>query len=457
METIDEQFRLGASYASGHGGSPNFHQAAYWFRKAAERGHAPSQFNLAMLYEFGHGVDRDLTASEAWYERAAKLGHQRAEARLEHIRKNLNFISSLDILQNEKTVSQEKEKLTKDIYEIPKSRKIEIATESHQYDNLGSPSTSATSTVNSTPQLDLPVFHNKFDAKPEKQPQKPRQDNTNIQHKIAYYKSENDIVPWYGWYLIVLKKYAQFSGRSSRSELFLFLFVNFLVSVALGAIFVAIDPSITAKLYFFSLCGIFMFLPTLAVEARRLHDVNMSGYFLLLQILPFVGLIVLLIIFMMEGTQGANRFGEPPTAQWLNDGKRSGKVIESHELNNNFGNTQSNKGVADNAIANSQGSLGQDYTNGRDVPKDYSEAAIWYHKAADQGNADAQYKLSALYEIGQGVTQDFVQAVKWALIAKSNGDERITQKTLESLEAPLTDLEVSEAQALAREWWDHHH
>ena len=44
------------------------------------------------------------------------------------------------------------------------------------------------------------------------------------------------------------------------------------------------------------------------------------------------------------------------------------------------------------------------------MPQDYSDAARWYRKAADQGNADAQYTLGIMYADGQGVAQDLIQA-----------------------------------------------
>ena len=52
-------------------------------------------------------------------------------------------------------------------------------------------------------------------------------------------------------------------------------------------------------------------LPSLAAGVRRLHDVDKSGWFLLLGLIPIVGL-VLLYFFVIPGTPGDNRFGAPP-------------------------------------------------------------------------------------------------------------------------------------------------
>jgi uncharacterized membrane protein YhaH (DUF805 family) len=52
----------------------------------------------------------------------------------------------------------------------------------------------------------------------------------------------------------------------------------------------------------------------LAINVKRLHDINWSGWLVLLSLVPYVGLIIPLILLFMPGTQGANRFGpEPPT------------------------------------------------------------------------------------------------------------------------------------------------
>ena len=64
---------------------------------------------------------------------------------------------------------------------------------------------------------------------------------------------------------------------------------------------------------------------------------------------------------------------------------------------------------------------GERYFLGKDLPKDYAEAAKWYRKAADRGYAPAQVMLGALLENGQGVTKDEVEAVKWFRKAADQG------------------------------------
>ena len=61
----------------------------------------------------------------------------------------------------------------------------------------------------------------------------------------------------------------------------------------------------------------------------------------------------------------------------------------------------------------SQFRLGIEYALGQNVPRDMSEALLWYRKAADQGNAVAEYKIGQLYEHGLGVPPDPAEAMRW--------------------------------------------
>jgi len=52
-----------------------------------------------------------------------------------------------------------------------------------------------------------------------------------------------------------------------------------------------------------------LFLPGLALGIRRLHDLDRNGWWILLALIPIVGLIILIIWFCTKGTEGPNRFG----------------------------------------------------------------------------------------------------------------------------------------------------
>ena len=61
-----------------------------------------------------------------------------------------------------------------------------------------------------------------------------------------------------------------------------------------------------------ALFSLAMFLPSLAAGVRRLHDLDKSGWWYLLVLIPIIGALVLLYFFVQKGTAGANRFGPPP-------------------------------------------------------------------------------------------------------------------------------------------------
>jgi len=61
-----------------------------------------------------------------------------------------------------------------------------------------------------------------------------------------------------------------------------------------------------------SLWSLVIFIPTLAVTIRRLHDQDKSGWMYLLVFVPIVGAIIVLVFMFLEGTRGPNRFGEDP-------------------------------------------------------------------------------------------------------------------------------------------------
>jgi uncharacterized membrane protein YhaH (DUF805 family) len=103
--------------------------------------------------------------------------------------------------------------------------------------------------------------------------------------------------------------YVNFSGRAARSEDW-FWIVFYLLAVVVT---LAIDTMIGFRLTL-SIFAIAVLLPTIAVQVRRLHDLDRTGWWILLHFVPLVGAIVLIIWYCMRGTEGPNRFGPDPLA-----------------------------------------------------------------------------------------------------------------------------------------------
>lgn len=116
------------------------------------------------------------------------------------------------------------------------------------------------------------------------------------------------------------RKYVTFSGRANRPEFWWFTLLVVLgasLSTTLdGAVFRPdeyLEFGIRFGLHTYwplnSLFSLLIFLPSLAVSIRRLHDTDRSGWWVLLHFIPLIGTIILIVWFCGRGTPGRNRFG----------------------------------------------------------------------------------------------------------------------------------------------------
>jgi len=122
-------------------------------------------------------------------------------------------------------------------------------------------------------------------------------------------------------FLEVVRKYADFSGRSRRKEFWMYnlflvlIYAGLFIAGALLAAVTAKGSHSAAGLVFlapFYLFCLAMFIPSLAVAVRRLHDTGKSGWFLLIGLIPFIGSIILLVFYCMDSQPGPNEFGPNP-------------------------------------------------------------------------------------------------------------------------------------------------
>ena len=110
------------------------------------------------------------------------------------------------------------------------------------------------------------------------------------------------------------KKYGTFSGRASRSEYWYFILLvsgSILLFVLLGIF--AGGPGFAQFIPLMILLYLGVFVPIISVTARRLHDINKSGWWQLIGVIPYVGIIggiVLLVWYCSDGEKKDNRFGK---------------------------------------------------------------------------------------------------------------------------------------------------
>ncbi|WP_421203235.1 DUF805 domain-containing protein [Aeromonas enteropelogenes] len=112
------------------------------------------------------------------------------------------------------------------------------------------------------------------------------------------------------WYLAVLKKYAVFSGRAHRTEYWMFVLFNLLAVLLMKTL----DKVLGSNELLGGIYSLAVLLPALAVAARRLHDTDRTGWWLLIGLIPVVGTLVLIYFLVCQGNSGPNRFGDDPKA-----------------------------------------------------------------------------------------------------------------------------------------------
>ncbi|TAH26021.1 MAG: DUF805 domain-containing protein [Cytophagales bacterium] len=119
------------------------------------------------------------------------------------------------------------------------------------------------------------------------------------------------------WYIEVLKKYSEFNGRARRQEYWMFTLVSTIITFVLMFLEYLISVPFLNSIY-----SLGVLLPSIAVGVRRLHDINKSGWFLLIPIYN-------IILLATSGDSGANSYGEDPKGGSSFDNN----ALDSHLVN----------------------------------------------------------------------------------------------------------------------------
>ncbi|TPG13247.1 DUF805 domain-containing protein [Sphingomonas oligophenolica] len=110
-----------------------------------------------------------------------------------------------------------------------------------------------------------------------------------------------------GWLTLPLKRYADFQGRSTRREFWMF----HLLPVAIVILAIMLQG---ASMVLAAIALLAMAVPLLAVQIRRFHDQDRSGWFVAINLIPYLGSLIVLVMLALPGTAGENRFGPDPKA-----------------------------------------------------------------------------------------------------------------------------------------------
>ncbi|WP_315546194.1 DUF805 domain-containing protein [Prevotella koreensis] len=124
------------------------------------------------------------------------------------------------------------------------------------------------------------------------------------------------------WFIKAFRQYADFSGRASRQEFWMFVLFNLLFAMAwafvaglLTGLFGGSFDQESRLIFMYKLIAIYYAVttvPAMAVGVRRLHDTGRSGWWMLVSLIPFVGGIWLIVLMCLDGSAGDNRYGSRP-------------------------------------------------------------------------------------------------------------------------------------------------
>jgi uncharacterized membrane protein YhaH (DUF805 family) len=107
-------------------------------------------------------------------------------------------------------------------------------------------------------------------------------------------------------YITVMQKYFAFNGRATRSEYWYFLLMNVTILISLSVL----NAIVIEIQYVLIAYNLFIVIPSISVGARRLHDIGKSGWWLLIGLIPFLGLI--LFYFFIKDSATDNEYGPNP-------------------------------------------------------------------------------------------------------------------------------------------------
>jgi uncharacterized membrane protein YhaH (DUF805 family) len=124
-------------------------------------------------------------------------------------------------------------------------------------------------------------------------------------------------------YLNVLRKYFVFRGRARRREFWMFYLFHTLISLMLIFVYIVSaffsENLINVFHYYFIFIilpyHLAMIIPYLTVSIRRLHDINCSGWYLLMLLIPYLGIFVILILNLLDGQAHENKYGPNPKGE----------------------------------------------------------------------------------------------------------------------------------------------
>jgi len=110
------------------------------------------------------------------------------------------------------------------------------------------------------------------------------------------------------WYLKVVRdNYANFNGRASRQEYWMFFLFNMIFAIVIMGIDIILGLGFLNVIY-----SLVVMIPGMAVNIRRLHDIGKSGWMVLIVLIPCIGAFWLLYLMVQDSSPLDNEYGPSP-------------------------------------------------------------------------------------------------------------------------------------------------
>ncbi len=108
------------------------------------------------------------------------------------------------------------------------------------------------------------------------------------------------------YFIDAFRKYADFSGRASRQQYWMFILIFMIIYFVLAVVDALLGMFVLAAIF-----NLVLLIPSLSIAARRLHDTGRTGWWQLIIFLPLIGIIVLLV-FLVQDSHADNDYGPNP-------------------------------------------------------------------------------------------------------------------------------------------------
>ena len=120
------------------------------------------------------------------------------------------------------------------------------------------------------------------------------------------------------YFILGIKNWNKFKGRANRSEFWyftLFYFIFGAIAYFIDVSFLGYDPMDITSIGVLQIAyNLVLLIPSFSVTIRRLHDINKSGWNLLWMLIPLLGAVYIIILNILKGTDGDNKYGAQSNA-----------------------------------------------------------------------------------------------------------------------------------------------